>query len=89
MIRRLTRLESVKDTGLVHGQVNCILRPLLLLASADILVNLDILFLPRLRLLLRWLLLLLKLLRLLIALIFRTLATVGACLLLLHGRHLG
>jgi hypothetical protein len=36
--------------------------------------------------LLRWLLLLL---RLLIALISRTLATAGACLLLLYGRHLG
>jgi hypothetical protein len=37
-------------------------------------------------LLLRWLLLLL---RLLIALISRTLATAGACLLLFYGRHLG
>jgi hypothetical protein len=62
MIRRLTRLESVENTRLVHGQTNCILRPLLLLASAGILVNPDILFLPRLRLLLWWLLLLLRLL---------------------------
>jgi hypothetical protein len=84
MIHRLTRLESVENTGLVHGQINCILRPLLLLASAGILVNPDILFLPRMRLLLWWLLLLL-----LIALIPRTLATAGACLLLLYGRHLG
>jgi hypothetical protein len=51
MIRWLTRLESMENTGLVHGQINCILRPLLLLASASILVNPDILFLPRLRLL--------------------------------------
>jgi hypothetical protein len=62
MIRRLTRLESVENTRLVHGQTNCILWPLLLLASAGILVNPDILFLPRLRLLLWWLLLLLRLL---------------------------
>jgi hypothetical protein len=82
MIRWLTRLESVEHTGLVHGQINCILRPLLLLASAGILVNLDILFLPRLHLLL-------LLLRLLIALISRTLATARAYLLLLYGRHLG
>jgi hypothetical protein len=88
MICRLTRLKCVEHTGLVHGQTNCILRPLLLLASAGagILVNLDILFLPRLRLLLRWLLLLL---RLLITLISRTLATVGACLLFFYGHHLG
>jgi hypothetical protein len=54
---------------------------LLLLASADagILVDLDILFLEGLRLLL---------LRLLIALISRTLATAGAPLFFLHGRHL-
>jgi hypothetical protein len=86
MIHRIPRLESMENTGLVHGQINCIFRPLLFLASADILVNLDILFLPRLRLLLRWLMLLL---RLLTALISRTLATTGACLLLLYGRHLG
>jgi hypothetical protein len=80
MIRRLTRLESMEHTGLVHGYTNCILRPLLLLASAGILVN------PRPRLLLWWLLLLL---RLLIALIFRTLATAGSCLPFFYGRHLG
>jgi hypothetical protein len=89
MIRRLTRLESVENTGLVHGQINCILWPLLLLARSSILVNPHILLLPWLHLLLRWLLLLLRLLRLLIALISRTLATTGACLLLLHSRHLG
>jgi hypothetical protein len=57
---------------------------LLLLASAaaDILVDPDILFLEGLRLLL------LLLLRLLIALISRTLATAGAPLFFLHGRHL-
>jgi hypothetical protein len=88
MIRRFTRLKCVEHTGLVHGQTNCILWPLLLLASTGtgILVNPDILFLPQLRLLLRWLLLLL---RLLIALISRALATVGACLLFFYGRHLG
>jgi hypothetical protein len=86
MIRRLTWLESMEATGLVHSQIYCIFRPLLFLASADILVNPHILFLPRLRLLLRWLLLLL---RLLIALISQMLATAGACLFLLYGRHLG
>jgi hypothetical protein len=77
MICRLTRLECVKHTSLVHCQTHCILRPLLLLAgtAASIFVDPDILFLERLRLLL-WLLLLL--LRLLIALISRTLATTGA-----------
>jgi hypothetical protein len=61
---------------------------LLLLASAGagILVNPDILFLPRQRLLLRWLLVLL---RLLIALISQTLATAGASLLFFYCRHLG
>jgi hypothetical protein len=85
MIRRLTRLECVKHTRLVHGQTYRILRPLLLLtgSSASILIDPDILFLEGLRLLL-WLLLLL-LLRLLIALISRTLATAGAPLLLFHG----
>jgi hypothetical protein len=51
-------------------------------AAAGILVDLDILLLEGLRLLL------LLLLRLLIALISRTLATAGAPLLFLHGRHL-
>jgi hypothetical protein len=85
MIRRLTLLECVKHTRLVHGQTHYILRPLLLLAgaAAGILVDPDILFLEGLRLLLRLLLLLLRLLlllllRLLIALISRTLATTGA-----------
>jgi hypothetical protein len=82
MIRRLTRLECVKHTRLVHGQTHCIFQPLLLLASAatGILVDPDILFLEGLRLLL--------LLRLLIALISRTLATAGAPLFFLYGRHL-
>jgi hypothetical protein len=52
-------------------------------ATADILVDPDILFLEGLRLLLR-----LLLLRLLIALVSRTLATAGAPLLFLHGRYL-
>jgi hypothetical protein len=80
MIRRLTRLECVKYTRLVHGQTYCILRPFLLLASATagILVDLDILFLEGL----------LLLLRLLIALISRTLATASAPLFFLYGRHL-
>jgi hypothetical protein len=67
----------MKHTRLIHGQTDCILQILLLLAgtSAGILVGPDILLLERLRLLLR---LLLLLLRLLIALISRTLATVGA-----------
>jgi hypothetical protein len=88
MIRRLTRLKCVEHIGLVHGQTHCILRPLLLLASAGIgiFVNPDILFLEGLRLLLR---LLLLLLRLLIALISRTLATAGAPLFFFYGRHLG
>jgi hypothetical protein len=88
MIRRLTRLECVKHTRLVHGQTHRILRPLLFLTSdaAGILVDPDILFLKGLCLLLR--LLLLLLLRLLIALISRTLATAGAPLLFLHGRYL-
>jgi hypothetical protein len=87
MICRLTRLERVKHTRLVHGQTHCILRPLLLLTggSAGILVDPDILLLEWLRLLL-WLLLLL--LRLLIALISRTLATAGAPLFFLHGGYL-
>jgi hypothetical protein len=86
MIRRLTRLESMEDTGLVHSQINCIFCPLLFLASAGILVNPHILFQPWLRLL-QWRLLLL--LRLLIGLISETLATAGAYLLLLYGCHLG
>jgi hypothetical protein len=53
--------------------------------TAGILVDPDILFLERLRLLLR---LLLLLLRLLIALISRTLATAGAPLLFLYGCYL-
>jgi hypothetical protein len=89
MIRRLSRLESMETTWLVHGQIYFVLRPLFFLAIAGILVNPHILFLPWLCLLLRWLLLLLRLLRLLIALISRTLATAGTCLLLLYGRHLG
>jgi hypothetical protein len=89
MIRRLTRLECVKHTRLVHGQTHCIFRPLLLLTggSAGILVDPDILFLEGLQLLLR--LLLLLLLRLLIALVSRPLATAGALLLFLHGCYLG
>jgi hypothetical protein len=74
MIRQLTRLESMEDTGLVHSQINCIFCPLLFLASASILVNPRILF---------------QLLRLLIGLISEMLATASACLLLLYGRHLG
>jgi hypothetical protein len=85
VIRRSIRLEGMEATRLVQCNINGILRPLLLLARAGILVDLDIFLLPRLRLLLRWLLLL----RLLIALISRMLATAGACLLLLYGRHLG
>jgi hypothetical protein len=83
MIRRLTRLKYVKHTRLVHGQTHCILRPLLLLTSAGtgILIDPDILFLEGLCLLL-------LLLRLLIALISQTLATVGAPLFFLYGRHL-
>jgi hypothetical protein len=82
MIRRLTRLKCVKHTRLVHRQTHYILRPLLLLASAaaGILVDPDILFLEGLRLLL--------LLRLLIALISQMLATAGAPLFFLYGRHL-
>jgi hypothetical protein len=85
MICRLTRLECVKHTRLVHGQTHCTLRPLLLLTggSAGILVDPDILLLEWLRLLL-WLLLL----RLLIALVSRTLATAGAPLFFLHGGYL-
>jgi ABC-type cobalamin transport system permease subunit len=86
MIRRFTQLESMEATRLVHSQIYYILQPLLFLAIFDILVNPHILFLPRLRLLLWWLMLLL---RLLIALISRTLATAGACLFLLYGCHLG
>jgi hypothetical protein len=54
MIRRLTRLECVKHTRLVHGQTHRILRPLLLLtgATAGILVDPNILLLEGLRLLL-------------------------------------
>jgi hypothetical protein len=88
MICRLTWLECVKYTRLVHGQTHCILRPLLLLpgGSAGILVDPDILLLEGLRLLLRRLLLLL--LRLLVALISWTLATTGAPLFFLHSRNL-
>jgi hypothetical protein len=87
MIRRFTRLKCVEHARFVHGQTNCILRPLLFLAGAiaGILVDPDILLLEGLRLLLR---LLLLLLRLLIALISRTLATAGASLFFLHGRYL-
>jgi hypothetical protein len=85
MTCRLTRLECVKHTWLVHGQTHCILRPLLLLAgtAAGILVDPDILLLEGLRLLLR-----LLLLRLLIFLISRTLDIVGAPLFFLHCGHL-
>jgi hypothetical protein len=86
MIRRLTRLKSMEATWLVHSQIYYILWPRLFLASACILVNPHIHLLPQLRLLLWWLLLLL---RLLIALISWTLATAGACLLLLYSLHLG
>jgi hypothetical protein len=74
MIRWFTRLKCVEHTRFVHGQTNCILRPLLFLAgtAAGILVDPDILFLEGLRLLLRLLLLLL------IVFISRTLATAGA-----------
>jgi hypothetical protein len=82
MICRLTRLECVKHTWLVHGQTYCILWPWLLLAgtAAGILVNPDILFLEGLRLLL--------LLRLLIVLISRTLASAGAPLFFFYYGHL-
>jgi hypothetical protein len=85
MICRLTRLECVEHTRLVHGQTHCILRPLLLLSggSAGILVDPDILLPEGLRLLLR-----LLLLRLLIVLIPRTLATAGAPLFFFHSRYL-
>jgi hypothetical protein len=88
MIRRLTRLECVKHTRLVHGQTHRIFRPLLLLTgdTAGIFIDPDILFLEGLRLLLR--LLLLLLLRLRIALVSRPLATAGALLLFLHGCYL-
>jgi hypothetical protein len=76
----------MEATGLVQCYIYGVLQPLLLLARADILVDPDIFLLPRLHLLMRQLLLLL---RLLIALISRTLATAGACLLLLYNRHLG
>jgi hypothetical protein len=81
MICRLTRLECVKHTRLVHGQTHCILRILLLLtcASAGILVGPDILLLERLCLLL---------LRLLITLVSRTLATAGAPLFFLYSGNL-
>jgi hypothetical protein len=83
MIRRFTRLKCVEHIRFVHGQTNCIFRPLLFLASATtgILVDPDIL-------LLEGLCLLLLLLRLLIALISWTLATAGTPLFFLHGRYL-
>jgi hypothetical protein len=67
MIHRLIRLEGVETTWLVHHNIDGILRPLLLLASAGILVDPHVLLLPWLLWLLRLLLLLLGLLILLIS----------------------